>query len=525
MPQAYDHDSAWEADRVPDNRQHDARSSEKLLDEIWPFRDHRKGAYDPYSEWFPGMPQQREKPDPLAVDELKRRRRCAEPLQDGVLDIPPGGLYPQTDKQAGCDAAERQAPDKEANRIGKKEKETPEGKLRRQLESGSFSPAEVDQGAIGDCFFMAALSSLANTDQGRKVIQEMIELNPDGSYTVRFKGDKDRPVTVTDDDIKELGLTNGAKWADIVEAAFLKYTSDGLLRDVLKQSGIGLFARVRNTRDAIHLLTGGDVATDQFSITDLGSQQLTFGETSPVNVRRDLVWAMQHQAVVTAGANADFARFLGGNDPGPVPDNHVYAVLSFDPKTDTVVVRNPWGHNSGSPLSEEGKTVDGITNIGEGKLQMSLATFMKRFSDVNISGRNDTLATGEHVARDALSAAGDLIDAAEDVISGNPGRAARNLGGALTDYYYMQNEMVYGATNLLWNGVMEAVSNPLFLVAPGTQLLNADTIHSVADKLDPALDVAANVVETLVTEPARDILDAGTRFGRRAGGFLKKVLG
>jgi hypothetical protein len=234
---------------------------------------------------------------------------------------------------------------------------------------------------------------------------------------------------------------------------------------------------------------------------------------------------MEHQAVVTAGANADFARFLGGNDPGPVPDNHVYAVLSFDPKSDTVVVRNPWGHNSGSPLSQEGQTVDGITNIGEGRLKMSLATFMRRFSDVNISGRNDTLATGEHVARDALGAAGDLIDAGEALFSGSPRRAARNLGDAATSCYYIQNELAYGATNLLWRGVKHVVSNPMSLVAPGTHLLDADTINSVADKLDPAIDAATNVVDKLVAEPARDILDNGARFGRRAGGFLKKVLG
>ncbi len=467
MPGPDSLDAAQDRAGVADSNDEAQGSLQRFRDEVWTANDTakkavslpRKGALDWERLW-------NERPDPCAGPDITHNKNLNQECVAGQLNFstessrlentePPvaGGLASDLGGEANAVSGSTITADKQ---------------LRQQVAAGSFRATDVDQGSIGDCFFMAALTSLANSESGRQTIKDMITINSDGTYTVRFKGDKDHAVIITEQDIKRVGPTNGAKWADVVETAFMKYTADGPFRDILKQSGIGLFARVRNTRDAINLLTSQDVSTDQFSLTALGSQQFTLGETSRANVKRDLEWAMKHQSVVTAGVNPAFARFIGGNDPGPVPDQHVYAVLAFDSQTDTVTLRNPWGHNANSPLSKEGATVDGITNIGEGKLQMSLDTFMKRYSDVNISGRNETLASVEHVTSDASRAASNLVDAGEDLLSGKPERALGNLSRAVTNAHDVQNEMLYGATNLIWMRAKAIAANPVEIIAPGS---------------------------------------------------------
>lgn len=59
-------------------------------------------------------------------------------------------------------------------------------------------PGDVRQGAIGDCYFPAALASIAHSDPS--AIEDMIKDNGDGTYTVRFYessyGSSGRPVEV-----------------------------------------------------------------------------------------------------------------------------------------------------------------------------------------------------------------------------------------------------------------------------------------------------------------------------------------
>ena len=45
---------------------------------------------------------------------------------------------------------------------------------------------DVDQGELGDCYLMAALSALAYTANGSDLIRQMIKDNGDGTYTVSF---------------------------------------------------------------------------------------------------------------------------------------------------------------------------------------------------------------------------------------------------------------------------------------------------------------------------------------------------
>lgn len=62
---------------------------------------------------------------------------------------------------------------------------------------GSF-----EQGGIGDCWFLAALSNLSESTKGKQIAKDTIKDNGNGTYTVKFKG-ADVPVEVTEDEVKK----------------------------------------------------------------------------------------------------------------------------------------------------------------------------------------------------------------------------------------------------------------------------------------------------------------------------------
>lgn len=106
---------------------------------------------------------------------------------------------------------------------------------RNYASSPLFGPAgprkeDVDQGALGDCYFLARLGSLASTDPA--YIRNSVAPLGDGSYVVRF-WDNDPPYAATyvrvDADLWTNGanrpayagiLPNGGSWAAIMEKAY-----------------------------------------------------------------------------------------------------------------------------------------------------------------------------------------------------------------------------------------------------------------------------------------------------------------
>src|SRR5262249_47561606 len=129
---------------------------------------------------------------------------------------------------------------------------------------------------------------------------------------------------------------------------------------------------------------------------------------------------IKNDRVVTCGAAPDFVKWVGFSSPGSLPDSHVYTVLGYDPATKQVTVRNPWGSMGDGPLKEAGATKDGVTHLGDGKLQMSLDTFYNRFSDMEISGKDPTVNAIRNAGRSAVDSAGFAIDFNADLYSGRP---------------------------------------------------------------------------------------------------------
>lgn len=283
---------------------------------------------------------------------------------------------------------------------------------------------------VGDCYFLASLSSLAATDGGAQKIKEMIRNNEDGSLTVTFPGAKDSPVTVSDEDIDSSQADNDAKWADVLEAAYLKLSHERPWANWAKVNGIGLLSSV-TFRETMELLTGEPVFTDQFSFLDIGSGELTVGTTSKDNARQDLEEARETDKIVTAVVTPDFLRKVGLNDGGLLPDLHTYSVIDFDKGSDTVTVRNPWKSMPGSELSRPGSTFDGITHDGGGMLRMSFDKFYDTFNSMSITGRRESSVRFRHVIGEFQDVGRDAISGVNHFVHGRrqeAGDSLRNLG-------------------------------------------------------------------------------------------------
>ncbi len=212
----------------------------------------------------------------------------------------------------------------------------------------------VDQGGWGDCWFESSLASLARTTQGQLAIAKMITLNKNGTYTVTFPGDKKDKIIVSNTDIKKDHLSNNAKWANILEAAVIKLCP--------KQVNDGASA----TR-AMRLLTGKRAET-----------QYVDANSKDDHIAKILEKAIKRNELLTAGSKDT----LHNNS---IVNDHDYTVIAYDPTTEYITLRNPFGDNANSgDLPKDtaqvgGPPVDGVLNLGNGLIAMSINTFKQNF--------------------------------------------------------------------------------------------------------------------------------------------------
>src|SRR5690606_21586019 len=92
------------------------------------------------------------------------------------------------------------------------------------LENEDFSIDDINQGQVGDCWFLAGLGAVATTDP--EFLREHIRLNDDGTYTVTMYSDGKPVEIVVEPTAPENGVggQNGEpNWVSIYEKAAAEY--------------------------------------------------------------------------------------------------------------------------------------------------------------------------------------------------------------------------------------------------------------------------------------------------------------
>jgi autotransporter-associated beta strand protein len=218
------------------------------------------------------------------------------------------------------------------------------------------SSSDDEQGNLGDCYFIAALGAIADSNPGANenmIISNGVE-NGIASYTVRFYYQNNGTGPYIADYVTVNGLLpawqngglvydrpgpDGSYWMPIIEKAYAQWNETGHEGRDQTNTYAALYSGWMTTVDEQVL---GTVATTYSPLaSDLATKQA-------------VIAALQNHEALTAGI------FLSG-DPtlffqsGLVSD-HAYEIASYDsdpnsPTYDTFLLENPWGWHEPLPLT------------------------------------------------------------------------------------------------------------------------------------------------------------------------------
>ncbi len=217
---------------------------------------------------------------------------------------------------------------------------------------------DIRQGGIGDCYFVASLSAIAQTDPNH-ITQAITDLG-DGTYAVRFfdgSGNEkyyriDGQLPVSGNTTAYAQLTKGgALWVPLLEKAFAQYR-------YLTQPG-----KAPNSYGSIELGSPSEGYRGLFNASTIG------------------VWSNQPETLALTLSNYLAAGHAINADTGAVAASylvptHAYEVRAVerDPTTGKwyVTVRNPWGADGAASYKGDTKN--------DGLIRLALTDFLNNFS-------------------------------------------------------------------------------------------------------------------------------------------------
>jgi hypothetical protein len=215
---------------------------------------------------------------------------------------------------------------------------------------------DIVQGGIGDCYYLAALASIADTDAG--IITQTIAPLGDGTFAVRFYSGGQEVYLRLDAD---LPVSSGTR------LAYAKLGPDDELWVPLMEKAYAYFRYGRNSYSSIH---GGWMGTVYRQITNLSARYLWTQGAGSENLFDELGEALAAGHSVTVGSIS--------TSPSPIVGSHAYMVKSVETTEDGqfVTVYNPWG--------VDGRSWD--SNYSDGLLRISMDQVHECFSAAVVSG-------------------------------------------------------------------------------------------------------------------------------------------
>jgi hypothetical protein len=207
------------------------------------------------------------------------------------------------------------------------------------LFNGTPSRADARQGALGDCYFIAAVASIA--DSNPDAVRNMFVDNGDGTYTVRFYRVQDSMPDYVTVNRRLPAQFNGALgysgyglsvsspsttvWIALAEKAYAQWNETG-------NEG-------RDGTNRYAAIEGGWMGNVNAQV--LGRASSNYSLTS--SNKQTLITALNTQKAVTIGTNTSVSAGLYGS--------HAYLVTGYEASTDTFRLHNPWGFSHPGALS------------------------------------------------------------------------------------------------------------------------------------------------------------------------------
>ncbi len=203
--------------------------------------------------------------------------------------------------------------------------------------------SDVNQGSVGDCWFLAALGETAMLDP--TLIEHMITANGNGTYSVDFQVDGHSDYVTVNNELStysgggaqrdgstmEFANSTSSFWVPLVEKALAQLSEQSGVTTGLEEAGAQdqYFELSGGLGEGISLITGQSTST--FALR---------GESGSALTR--LLGNLQHSLVAGSDVLLGTSNFEVYNNLMP---DHMFEVTAINPLTGTVTLHNPYGAN------------------------------------------------------------------------------------------------------------------------------------------------------------------------------------
>ena len=203
---------------------------------------------------------------------------------------------------------------------------------------------DVNQGYVGDCYFLSTLAEVALQDPS--AIESMIKNNGNGTYGVRFFIDGHADYVTVNNELPV--LNDGSPWAN---GSTLKFANGANGQPVWAELVEKAFAQLNAEPDAIHGQTL-DKAVNAYEGTDDGDPQNALaeitGQSSVTYYSNQLVAeAAKIGAAFDSGEEVELSvGALPKGYQGDLHGEHVFEVIGYNASDEKFTLHNPWGSAS-----------------------------------------------------------------------------------------------------------------------------------------------------------------------------------
>ena len=199
------------------------------------------------------------------------------------------------------------------------------------LFQNGISPEDINQGSVGDCYYVATLASIAQ--EKPSYIQNMFIDNGDNTYTVRFFNNGVANYVTVDNYLPTdangylvyanpgsyYNNSNNELWVALAEKAYAQLAESG-------------WSRPGDVSNDYRSIEGGWM---DYVIKQVTGLDATFKWISSNMTKTQLISLVNSSQILTAG-------FVYGEGYG-VYNGHAYTISSYNATTDKFRLRNPWG--------------------------------------------------------------------------------------------------------------------------------------------------------------------------------------
>jgi hypothetical protein len=219
------------------------------------------------------------------------------------------------------------------------------------------SVGDVNQGALGDCYFLAPCAELAA--QNPSAVESMFTALGGGVYGVRFYLDGQARYVIVNSELANGGaaFNRGADlWASLAEKAWAQFQTGALDTGNFSANYGNSYSSIGNGGDpayALEALTGASVIAD-YNASGAGWTQVDFNDALDVmSVTRNVATSSLLTAIAAALAAGDDVIVSSNTDAvdasgrATLMSDHAFAVYGYDNATQQLLLRNPWGVEPG----------------------------------------------------------------------------------------------------------------------------------------------------------------------------------